>query len=396
MDILKYLPIVFFILMVIVVIAVLVKRSKNNNSHADYYQPKEREVSDKELNAMCKTLSAEELYEKARVLEDDEGLASDYRLWKKYMSAAADKGYIPAVREWGDYHLGKDNALGLELIIRAADAGDDKAVELLYRLYYYGSHSGSPTIKKDREKAARFIRPYAENGNAVAQRLLGDYYYINTDDKEKALEWYMKAADGGDAEAMVQAAELYSFKEDYETEKRLLLKAAEQNYADAEVNLGIYFHSLETDDITPDMEQAMYWYKRAYEHGSDTSACYVGEMYLNGEGTPKDENQAFEWFKKAYEMESIYGTYLYGKCFMEGIGVAQDKEKGIKLYTEAAEYDSDAQYALALCYIEGNGVKKDLKKAVFYLKKSIEDNYDCDEAKNKLEELYSSGLIDKD
>ena len=393
MEILKYLPFAFFIIIVIAVIIVIIKRSKNNGTHSFEVERDNSDDKDKETNALCRTLSPEELYQKACELEGDDGLISDWYRWKKFMKTAADKDYIPAVREWGIYNLGNDNALGLQLIIRAADAGDNKAVEKLYKLYYYGSHGGSPKIEKDIKKAANFIRVYADNGNAVAQRLLGEFWYYDLDNEEKALEWYMKAVDGGDPEAMAEAARIYSYREDYETEKRLLLKAAAQNYVKAEVDLGIFFHSLETDDIKPDFEQAMYWYKRACEHGGDTAACYVGEMYLNGEGTPKDEDRAYEWFKKAYEMGSIYGTYLYGKCFMEGIGVAQDKEKGIKLYTEAAEYDNDAQYALGLCYVDGNGVEKDLKKAVFYLKKAAEDRIDGEEAKNKLAELKSSGLI---
>ncbi len=248
MEIIKYLPFIFFGVMVIAVLAFTIIRSRRRNSRADGYEREEHEDPDKEIDAQCKTLSVEELYEKACALTDEDGIASDYYRWERYMKTAADKGYIPAVREWGDYNIGKNNALGLELIIRAADAGDDKAVEKLFELYYYGSHGGSPKIEKDREKAAKFIRPYAENGSAVAQRLLGGYYQYEKDDDNKALEWYLKAADGGDAEAMVEAADLYSYQDDFEAEKKLLLKAAGQNYAEAEINLGIFYHSIETEE----------------------------------------------------------------------------------------------------------------------------------------------------
>lgn len=394
MDISTYIFIAVFAVIFIAVVVSLVKIIRHNKTRGNGDGQEISEDPDRQTDEQVKNLSAEELYEKACGLLDEDGLASDYDRWEKLMSAAADKGYIPAVREWGVYNIGKNNALGLELIIRAADAGDDKAVQELYELYYYGSHGGVPPIEKDREKAAKFIKPYAANGSAVAQRLLGNYYYYEADDEEKALEWYLKAADGGDCEAMVEAADIYAYKDDVEAQKALLLKAAEKNYADAEIDLGII--SYETDDGTFEYDKAMYWYKRAAEHGSDTACCYIGEMYLKGEGVEKDGEQAFKWFKRSYEEGSVCGTTMYAKCFMEGIGVAQDKEKGIKLYKEAAEYDSDAQYALGICYLEGNGVKKDKEKAIDYLKKAANNNIESQEAKDKLAELCASGEIDKD
>lgn len=375
----------------VIISLVTIKRGKKRDECGE-----EQNDPDRLTDAQVKNLSAEELYEKACGLLDEDGFVSDYALWERLMGSASGKGYVPAVREWGIYQIGKNNALGLELIIKAADAGDEKAIQELYELYYYGSHGGTPKIEKDREKAAKFIRPYAENGSAVAQRLLANYYYYEAGNDGKALEWYIKAAEGGDCEAMVEAADIYSYKDDVEAQKTLLLKAAEQNYVDAEIDLGILYHSYETDDGNFEYDKALYWYKRAADHGSDTACSYVGEMYLNGEGVEKDEKQAFEWFKKAHERGSVSGTTLYAKCFMEGLGVAQDKAKGIELYTRAARYDSDAQYALGLCYLEGDGVKRDLDKAVSYLEKAANNNIVSEEAKNKLADLYNSGEIKKD
>ncbi|MDE6790994.1 MAG: hypothetical protein K2J61_04655 [Clostridia bacterium] len=393
---LKFFVVVFFIAVFGSIIFILIKALGPNKNRTGGNGGDSSRDRNKETDALCRTLTPEELYENACKLVKENGTKSDYYRWENFMSTAAKKGYIPAVREWGIYNANKNNDFALDLLTKAADADDGKAVEELFRLYYYGSYGGVPKIEKDRDKAVSIIKPYAEKGNAVAQRLLGNYYYYEKDSNKKALEWYLKAADGGDAEAMVQAADIYSYKEDFEAQEKLLLKAAEQDYEDAEFNLGVFYQTFERDDETYDFEKAMYWYKRAFGHGGDLAACYVGEMYLNGEGVPKDEYQAFEWFKKSFEAGSIVGTYHYGKCYMEGIGVEQDKKEGIRLYTKAAEYVSDAQYALGLCYLEGNGVKKDLKTAVDYLKKAAHDRMPNEEAQDKLEELYSSGEIDKD
>ena len=313
------------------------------------------------------------------------------------MSAAAKKDYIPAIREWGKHNSYKNNTVAAELLYRAAGEGDGVATEELYDMYYFGVDHGTPKIKKDRKKAVEIITPFAENGNAVALRLIGKYYNYTEHNEEKALEYYLKAADGGDAQAMYEASEIYYTNDETAKQKELLLKAAEQNFADAEDMLGMmYADPDEFGEGEPNYEQAMYWYKRASEHGDSSATYHVGEMYLNGQGVIKDESQAFNWFKKAKEQGSVYGEYLLGKCYLEGTGVVQDKNKGIELYRSAAKYDSDAQYALGLCYLEGNGVEKNVKKAAYYLNKAATDEYDAnEEAQAKLEELYASGLIKK-
>ncbi|MDE7379926.1 MAG: sel1 repeat family protein [Clostridia bacterium] len=379
---------VFIVSVIVGIIITYLKRKKFESSSelgkADY-------DSIQEIQKLCKNYSGEELYKMACAFLDEEGHKTDYKQWKMFMRASAENGYIPAVREWGIYQKNTDNALAVELLSRAVKEGDGKAVEELYDLYYFGSYGGTPKIEKDKGKAAEFIKPLAENGNTVAQRLLGNYYNYEADNGKEALEWYLKAAEGGDAEAMTEAADIYWYKDDYEAHKRFLLKAAEQNYATAEMSLGNFYYTLDE----PDFKQAMYWYKRAADHGFTTAYCDVGNMYLNGEGVPKDEYQAVEWFKKAVEKGSLYGMYLYGKCLMDGTGVAQDKEKGIKLYVKAAVYDGYAQYALGMCYLEGNGVKKDLHKAVEYLEKAANNAIKPEQAQEKLDELYASGVIKK-
>lgn len=346
----------------------------------------ERDKALKETQKLCRDLSGDELYEKACELLDEEGIPNDYQIWKQFICAAVEKGNIPAIREWGYYNKNEDNALAVELLTRAADAGDGKAVEELYDIYRYGTRCGVPEIKRDYKKAFEVIKPYADKGNAVALRLIGDYYYYEENDDKAALDWYLKAAKADDAEAMVRVAEIYSFQDDEESEKDWLLKAARQDNAEAESMLAVHYECEEP----PEYEMALDWYKKASEHGDSTATCSVGEYYLEGKGVMKDEEKAFSWFEKAVKEGSVHGQYLCGKCYMEGKGVALDKAKGIACYTEAAEYDSQAKYALGLCYIDGNGVAKDVKKGLDYLEKSAE-RYSG--AQNKLAQIYYEGKI---
>lgn len=359
-------PIWFFIAFGAAVVAILVVSVVRNGKIKNGGSGTSSRADDPETDKLCRELSAEELFEKANALVQDNGLKSDYNRWEKFMCASADKGYIPAVREWGSHNRNKNTAVALQYLTRAAEAGDGKAAEELYKLFRYGSHHGTTSVNADKKRAFTAMMPLAEKGMAVPQRLVADYFYFDEDDDKKALEWYLKAAEGGDAEAMTQAAEIYFFQDEEDEQIKWLMKAAEQNYAEAEAELGSYYYC----DDEPDFAKAMEWYKRASEHGNSTASCRVGEMYLKGEGVEKDEKQAFGYFKKAYEKGSVYGEYLVGKCYFDGTGVVQDKGKAIKHITEAAKYDRDAQYKLGECYYNGYGVKADKEKAKDFWRKA--------------------------
>lgn len=365
---------------VVVTIAKIVRgANKTVNSN------KSRPHTDGETERLCKTLDGDKLYDIACGLEDEEGIKKDYNKWLAYMSAAADKGCAAALREMGLYYKYNKTNLALDYLNRAIAAGDGKAAAELIEIYRYGLENLNceTLVEKNVDKAIECALPLALNGVIAAQKALADIHYYEKDDEDGALEWYLKAAESGDAEAMYQAGELYGFKDEDEKSKEMFLKAAEQGYADAECALGNYYCDLEED-----LKQALEWYKRADGHGNRFATCRLGEMYLNGEGVLQDASTAVGYFEKAKNEGSLFGEYLLGKCYFDGTGVEQNYDKAIELYTEAAKYDSDAQYALGTCYLNGEGVKKNVGKAITYLTKASEYN---DEAAYKLGEIYYHG-----
>ncbi len=61
-------------------------------------------------------------------------------------------------------------------------------------------------------QAVEAITPAAEQGDVKAQMLLGRYYswgYHNECDNQKAIHWFEKAADNGNAEAPMLIMEIY-------------------------------------------------------------------------------------------------------------------------------------------------------------------------------------------
>ena len=71
----------------------------------------------------------------------------------------------------------------------------------LGRAYAYGQGG----LTKDEAKAVEWFQKAAEAGNAIAMHNLGNCYEYGkgglTKDKAKAMEWYWKAAEAGISEA---------------------------------------------------------------------------------------------------------------------------------------------------------------------------------------------------
>jgi len=74
-------------------------------------------------------------------------------------------------------------------------------------------------------------------------------------------------------------------------------KAAEQDYAEAQSNLGImYDHGR---GISEDNEAAVLWYTKAAQQGYVDAQVNLGFMSANGEGLEKNEANAYLWWSLA-------------------------------------------------------------------------------------------------
>jgi uncharacterized protein len=88
----------------------------------------------------------------------------------------------------------------------------------------------------------------AEQGNALAQTILGDIYRYGKgvpQDYQQAVSWYRKAAKQGLAEAQFNLGNMYRYGKgvppDYKEAVSWYRKAGEQGHAEAQFNLGIMY-----------------------------------------------------------------------------------------------------------------------------------------------------------
>ncbi|RHZ64743.1 hypothetical protein Glove_320g193 [Diversispora epigaea] len=195
---------------------------------------------------------------------------------------------------------------------------------------------------RDEEKAFQWYLKSAKGGNSYGQFILGGCYRQGigtTKDEEKAFQWYLKSAEGGNS--------------------------------DGQYNLGKYYHN--GIGTTKDEEKAFQWYSKSAEGGNSDGQYNLGNCYRSGIGTTKNEEKAFHWYLKSAEGGNHKGQFNLGYCYQNEIGTAKDEEKAFHLYLKLAEGgNSKGQVYLGECYHFGIGTTKDDEKAFQWFLKSAE------------------------
>jgi len=132
-----------------------------------------------------------------------------------------------------------------------------------------------------------------------------------------------------------------------------------------------------------DYRTAFAGYKKLAEQGNAVAQHNLGNMYLNGQGVPKDEQQAVVWFRKAAEQRYEKSQYNLGNMYLKGTGVPKDYQQAVVWFRQAAEQgDARAQNHLGAMYYNGHGVPKDDQSAYFWLLLSSAQG-DQDAVKNR-------------
>ena len=190
------------------------------------------------------------------------------------------------------------------------------------------------------------IRAKAEKGDAESQCSLGGAYFFGdlglANDEVLAVKWYRKSA--------------------------------EQNYAMAQINLGICYSS--GKGAAKDEVEAVKWYRKAAVQGLADAQRILGMCYMNGAGVAKAPVQAVKWFRSAAEQGHPLAQLDLALCYHSGDGLAEDAMESVKWARKAAEQgNAQAQFNIGTCYQCGDGVPKDEVEAVKWYRKAAEQNH---------------------
>ena len=115
----------------------------------------------------------------------------------------------------------------------------------------------------------------------------------------EAARWYGLAAEQGHALAQSRLGDFYQFglgvPRDYAEAARWYRSAAEQGGAEAQFNLGVRYaigRGVPQDDV-----EAERWYRQAADQGHAEAQFNLGALYIVGRGVPQDDVEAVRWYQ---------------------------------------------------------------------------------------------------
>lgn len=280
--------------------------------------------------------SLEAMYDLADCYYDGEGVDKNMPLAVKWLTKAADAGYVKAQAALGgNYYLGMEGldqnyALSEKYLLMAAQKDNSEAQAALSLLYIE---------MEEYEKAMLWARRAIQTEQPMAYLALGRIYDeglgVETDHKE-GLRWFEKAADKGDANAQNVVGNIY----------------------------------LNADYVKNDPKKAFKYYQMAAAQGHLDGMANLGYCYQEGIGTDMNIMSAEEWLKKAADGGFADAQNALGNLYLE---IIQDNHKAYKYYQmAAAQRHAYGMLNLGLCYLNGNGVEASSTTADEWIRKAAD------------------------
>ncbi|HEX8358920.1 MAG TPA: CHAT domain-containing protein [Longimicrobium sp.] len=210
------------------------------------------------------------------------------------------------------------------------------------------------------------FRRLAESGNPEAMRFVGAMYLRGQGTAERpdsGIHWLREAAYQRDPHAMTMLGSAYQNGEGVNRNLRWARdwyhKAVDEKKSpEAMRRLGVLSRSEQNDSA------ALGWFRDAAKAGSLEARIDAGQLYEEGQGTPRDPEVARCLYHTAAEGGSPRGMLIMARIYRDGIGVSRDYEKAADWYGRAAKRGSpDAMYALGELFRDGLGVPRDTARS---------------------------------
>jgi len=289
-------------------------------------------------------------------------LPKDYSLAKKWYERAAYQGSSEAQHKMGWIYSEvdelKDQVRAVEWYRIAAVHGLAKSQSNLALMYHKGKG-----VPQDYIQARKWYKKAIDQNFLLAMVHLGDLCL-----EEGIIEKKQGAELEDDVESRVRKTRKYFKCRDRAIE--WYKKAADQDYWYGRVKLAdMYIEKGDFPYGNPEgkklRSQAFDLYVRVVEkHPATSFIIKLGSMYEQGKGTRKSYKKAFEIYRRIqYSKE---GMFRIGNLYREGQGIffIRNRKLAFEWFQKAAKKDHiESQKLLADMYISGEGVKRDRKEA---------------------------------
>jgi hypothetical protein len=313
----------------------------------------------------------------------------------------------------------------IEDIKKAAEGGDAEAQYLLGVAYLYGQG-----VAADPERGTAWMRRAATKGFSRAQFAYGNRLYWGwgntTPNKKEGFEWWLVAAENGNATAMLEIGRTYLYGsegvpgQDLIQAEKYFNQALAAGATEAETFFGLlqavkaekarkagdakaveqasqkqlaYFQSGAQkgasfamyrlalmyhygDYVKVDLQKAVEWYTKSTAAGSVDSAEALANLYAYDTGLGKAQpEEAAKYFRIAIDLRSETAGIELADLIREGKikATSQTSKEAVQLYEQTvAKNPLRAAASLSEVYLKGELVTKDLKKAEQYGLKALE------------------------
>jgi TPR repeat protein len=173
-------------------------------------------------------------------------------------------------------------------------------------------------------------------------------------------------------------------------------KAFDMNYDVAAVGLGYaYQYGV---GVEKDYSKALEIYNKVFERGGCAVCENLATLYEDGHGVPQDYSKAIELNEKAISY-NIHSTVAYSNLaymYYDGLGVQKNFAKAFELFSRGAANGpwGGTYYALAMMYEGGQGVAQDSNQSAYWMEKALRDGFEFarDQMRSASDGRWSSGF----
>ncbi|MBQ8706494.1 MAG: SEL1-like repeat protein [Succinivibrionaceae bacterium] len=259
-------------------------------------------------------------------------LDRDENLGRKYLNLAMEKGSSPAAWTLSSYYAQLGRHREACDIFEKFSGSQDYPFQVNLALCHI---NGRGRAHDPARGQGILLSAYAREQSSEVAYLLGQCYSDESSpvyDIEKALEWYIDAADLGDTGALFNLGALY-----------------------------------EKNSPEFSLENAFHYYSKSMETGNMAAQLKVAEAYIAGRGVEKDPKRGCDLAEEAVNYSITDANPILARCYLSGQGREKSFDRAVALLHDGSDNNStECSLMLADIYASGEHVDADLSFACRY------------------------------